>query len=185
MDLEGRFDSIGEISVPHWYSIVVGTPFILFAMFAGRSSDASADRIFPIGDYKLDEPVVGLSGLKEFTPTEYSVMGRRFEGETDYDAPSVMFLGRSWQLQLGTVHGKIYKIAPYLKLREKQDASTVAMECLRYCTVKLGKPAEQRTGFFVWDARDGNAILQTAELADGFGVSIFLTSSSVKNFKRK
>ena len=96
-----------------------------------------------------------------------------------------MFLGRSWQLQLGTVHGKIYKIAPYLLLKDKQDANAAAMESLRYCTAELGKPAEERSGFFVWDASEGNVILQTAESADGFSVSLFLTSRSVKNFKKK
>ena len=82
-----------------------------------------------------------------------------------------MFLGRAWQLQLGTVDGKIYKIAPYLLLKEKQDANAVAMESLRYCISNLGEPVEQRSAFFVWDALDGNVILQTAELADGFSVS--------------
>jgi hypothetical protein len=106
-----------------------------------------------------------------------------FEGETDYDMPPVIFLGRSWQLQLGTVHGKIYKIAPFLLLKDKQDADAAAMESLRYCTDELGKPPEQRSGFFVWHASDGNVVLQTAELADGFYVGLFLTSISVKSFK--
>lgn len=62
--------------------------------------------------------------------------------------PPVMFLGRAWQLQLGTVQGKIYKIAPYLLLKDKQDANAVAMESLQYCTAELGRPAEQRIGLF-------------------------------------
>jgi hypothetical protein len=113
------------------------------------------------------------------------VIGRPFEGETDYDAPPVLFLEHSWQLQLGTVKGKIFKIAPYLQFTDKEAANEVAMKTLTYCTEEFGKPTEQRTGFFVWDAADGNVILQTGEIGDGFFVNLFLTSGLVKSFKRK
>jgi hypothetical protein len=170
---------------PHRYNIAVGTPLILFALLSAFLSDRGSRHIFPIGEYKLDMPVAGFPGLKEFSPTEYSVLGRPFDGETDFDAPPVVFLGRSWQLQLGTVHGKIYKIAPYLLLKDKQDANAAAMESLRHCTAKLGKPSEQRSGFFVWDASDGNVVLQTAEVLDGFSVNMFLTSRSARTFTKK
>jgi len=190
---------IGGIAVmaglmgPHKFNIAVGTPLVLFALFsallsarsAAQNKNISARHIFPIGQYKLDAPVAGLSDLKEFSATEYSVLGRPFEGETDYDTHPVVFLGRSWHLQLGTVHGRIYKIAPYLLLEDKQDADAAAIESLRYCTAELGNPSEQRSGFFVWDTSDGNVVLQIAELADGFSVSLFLTSRSVSAFKKK
>jgi hypothetical protein len=179
----GGIAAMAGILGPHRYNIVVGTPLILFALFPAFLSDKSSRHVFPIAEYKLDAPVAGFPGLKEFSPTEYTVLGSPFEGETDYNAPPVVFLGRHWQLQLGTVHGKIYKIAPYLLLKNKQDANEAAMETLRYCTTELGKPAEQRSGFFVWDASDGNVVLQTAESADGFSVSIFLTSRSVRTLK--
>jgi len=111
-------------------------------------------------------------------------MGRRFVGDRNYNAPAVMFLGRQWKLQLGTVHGKIYKIAPYILVKEKKEANVVAMDTLRFCTEKLGKPSEQKTGLFVWDTTDGNVVLQTAETAEGPAVNLFLTSKSVRKFKR-
>jgi hypothetical protein len=178
---------------PHKFNIAVGMPLIVFAIFslllgsksAAQNGSTSASHIFPVGEYKLDAQVPNLPNLKEFTRAEYSVLGRPFEGETDYDAPPVIFLEYSWQLQLGTVKGKIYKIAPYLRFTDKQDANAVAMTILTYCTGAFGKPTDQRTGFFVWDTIDGNVILQTGEIADEFYVNLFLTSKSVRSFKRK
>ena len=177
---------------PHKYNIAVGAPLVLFGLVSllntkaeGQNTLNSNRQIFSVGEYKLDATVAGFSGLTEFSPKEYAVLGRAFEGETDYDARPVMFLGRSWQLQLATVHGRIYKIAPYVILKDKGEANALAIESLHYCTAQLGKPTEQRTGFFVWDAIDGNVVLQTAEIAEGFSVSIFLTSQSVKTFKKK
>lgn len=177
----------------HRYSVLVGTPLILFALvclgLAGQAASGTEGTpkrsAFPIGPYKLDAPVEGLTGLTEFSAVEYAIIRQQFEGEKNYNGPPVMFLGRQWRLQLGTVHGKIYKIAPYLEFKDKKEANTVAVETLRYLTEKLGKPSDQRTGLFVWDTSDGNVVLQTAEAAGGFAVNLFLTSRLVRNFKRK
>ncbi len=114
---------------------------------------------FPIGKYRLDASIDGLAGLVEFSATEYATIGRQFEGEKNYNAPEVTFLGRPWKLMLGTVQGRIYKIAPYLELRTKQEANPVAMATLQYCIEQLGKPSSQETGLFIWDTTDGNVIL--------------------------
>ncbi len=119
-----------------------------------------------------------LSGLIEFTRDEYAAIGRSFEGQRNYNAPPVTFLGHPWNLMLGTVHGKIYKIAPNLELRSKQEADTIAIHTLRYCTEELGKPSQQKRGFFIWDTSDGNVILQTAEVGDEFAINLFLTSGA-------
>ena len=138
---------------------------------------------FPVGIYKLDAPITGLTGLVEFSPSEYATMGRVFEGERNFNAPRVDFLGKQWKVMLQTVNGQICKIAPFLLLASKQEANPIAMETLNYCTQKLGKPSEQRTGFFVWDTTDGNVILQTDWITDGWSIAFFLTSKSVSNFK--
>jgi hypothetical protein len=140
---------------------------------------------FPIGKYKLDASVDGVAGLVEFSATEYATMGRQFESERDYNGPPVTFLSRQWKLMLGTVQGKIYKIAPYLELKTKQEANPIAMETLRYCMEHLGEPSSQKTGLFIWDTTDGNVIFQTAEAADGLAISLFITSRATRNFKRR
>jgi len=144
---------------------------------------APSHACFPIGKYRIDASVDGLADLVEFSATEYAIMGRRFEGERNYNAPEVIFLGRQWKLLLGTVQGNIYKIAPYLELKTKQEANPIAMVTLRYCTEQLGKPSSQKTGLFIWDTIDGNVILQTADSADGLAINLFITSRAVQNFK--
>ena len=84
---------------------------------------------------------------------------------------------------LGTVHGKVYKIAPYLELENKQEANSIAMETLQHCTEQLGQPffAEDRP--IIWDTNDGNVVLQTAETSEGLAINLFITSRAVRNFK--
>ena len=156
----------------------------LAAMDLAAKTGAPTPRIFAIGIYRLDATVAGLFGLVEFSPSEYATMGRTFEGERNYNTPPVEFLGRRWNVSLQTVNGQISKIAPYLLLRDKQEANLVATEVLNYCIEKLGTPTEQRTGSFIWDTTDGNVILQTGETADGLGICLFLTSRSIRNFRR-
>ena len=138
--------------------------------------------IFQIDRYKLDSPIEGLAELAEFSQSEYETMGRKFHGERNYNGPPVSFLGRPWKLMLGTVNGNIYKIAVYLELDGKQEANPIAIQTLQYCMAQLGKPSKRQTGLFIWDAVDGNVVLQTAELASGLDINLFLTSSAVQNF---
>lgn len=139
---------------------------------------------FGIGAYRLDDSVEGFSDLMEFSPAEYAAMGRQFEGEKNYNAPPTLFLGRSWNVSLQSVNGRICKIAPYLVLPSKDQANPIAMDALRYCNEQLGQPVERKTGLFMWDATNGNVILQTGETSDGLVVGLFLTSRSIRNFVR-
>jgi hypothetical protein len=109
-------------------------------------------------------------------------MRRQFEGEKNYYGPAVDFLERRWNLMLGTVNGNIYKVAPFLEARSKQEANPIAMETLRYCTEMLGEPTSQRTGLFTWYATDGNVILQTTETAEGWAINLFITLDEVLSF---
>jgi hypothetical protein len=67
---------------------------------------------FAVGPYRLDGAIEGLGGLLEFSPSEYAAMGRQFVGEKDYNALPVDFLGRSWDVMVQAVHGRICAIAP-------------------------------------------------------------------------
>jgi hypothetical protein len=139
---------------------------------------------FPIGEYKLDA-IVDVTGLTEFSAVEYAVMGRQFEGEKNYNAPPVTFLNREWKLQLGTVSGKIYKIAPFLEFEDRKNADLAAKDMLSYCTERMGKASKEERGLIFWDNADGNVVLQPIDRAGLLGVSLFITSNSVRNFKRK
>jgi hypothetical protein len=139
---------------------------------------------FPVGIYKLDASTEGLTGFSEFSLAEYAAMGRLFEAEKSYNAPVVNFLGRAWNIRIGTVCGKIYKIAPYLVLASKAEADPIAQAALKHCNEQLGKPVDQKTGLFQWDVGDGNAILLTDENREGFLISLVLTSKAARQFKR-
>jgi hypothetical protein len=114
---------------------------------------------------------------------EYKTMGRQFAGEKRYTCLPVMFLSRKWNLMLGAVHGQLYKIALSIDLRKEWQANAVAEDTLLYCTTALGPPAEEGAGLFAWDARDGNVIMQMAEVGGIYALSLFLTSSCVRSFR--
>ena len=142
-----------------------------------------APQSFAVGPYKLNMPLHSLSGLIEASEWEYASLGRSFADEMIYHAPATEFLSRRWEdVLLGVVDDIVYKIAPSLVAVEKAQANEAAMTVLSHCVEHLGKPVKQKTGMFMWDTSDGNTILQTAELHDGFVVNLFLTSSIVKTF---
>jgi hypothetical protein len=151
----------------------------------GKKAGETNCALFAIGPYRLGIHSQDFEGLREFSQSEYLIIERQFEGEKNYNAPATDFLGFRWQIMLGTVQGEIYKIVSYLDLSSKQEANRIAMETLRYVTSKLGSPSSQSTGLFQWDAVDGNAVLQTAEIEDSWSINLFLTSRSVRNFARK
>jgi hypothetical protein len=140
--------------------------------------------IFAIGRYKLDRSVDGLGGLIEFSPNEYAAIGRQFVSEKDFNALPVDFLGHAWEVMIQAVHGRICAIAPYLLLANSADANRIAMQTFQYCAGQLGKPVEQKAGFFLWRAPDGSVVLTTEETADGFRVGLFLTSDSTRHLQR-
>jgi hypothetical protein len=149
--------------------------------FQGKASPPES---FPIGKYKLDGSVEGLGGLIEFSPSEYAAIGRQFVGEKDYNALPVSFLGRPWEVMVQAVHGRVCAIAPYLLADDKQDAQRIATETFRFCVEQLGKPAQQKPGFFLWNTTDGTVILRTEETDDELRIGLVLTSSCVSNLRR-
>jgi hypothetical protein len=188
--LFGTLATLGAL-VGHLYNFGVAGLLFVHAFLiwkAGRqtsSRDSGTRRAsFPIGPYHLNTSIDGIADLLEFSSAEYSVMGRQFDGERNYNAAPVEFLGKRWNLMLGTVNRKIYKIAPFQEARSKDEANPIAMATLRYCTEILGKPDSQETGLFVWDTSDGNTILQTAETQGGLAINLFITSREVRNFRR-
>jgi hypothetical protein len=135
---------------------------------------------FRVGDYKLDMSVNDFKDLVEFSAQEYSAIPREFKNGKNFNAPSANFLNREWQIQLGTVDNVIYKIAPYLLVKTKNEANPIAMQTLHFCTQELGQPSERKTGLFIWDTLDGNVVFQTGEAIDGWSINLFITSSNIR-----
>lgn len=148
---------------------------------SGRKAHPRAS--FPIGIYRLDSPIGGLTGLTEFTSTEYAQLARRYEGEKNYNAPPVVFLGHTWRAMLQTAYDQICKIALYMEQPGKPEAYAIVSRALQFCTEQLGKPVEQKAGLVVWDTTNGNVVLQTGETDEGLSIGLFLTSRSVRSYK--
>jgi hypothetical protein len=88
------------------------------------------NKLFDFGKYKLDQKITDFTGLKEFSFLKSIMIKRNFKGQKNYDAPSVIFLGRSWELMLGTVHGQIFKIAVTNFPSAQHEARLIATEAL-------------------------------------------------------
>jgi hypothetical protein len=147
-------------------------------------SDIPTRACFPVGEYVLKDPVAKFAMLVEFSPTEYAIMGRHFKDEKNFNAPPTYFLNRTWNIQIQTVNGQVTKIAPHVVLQNEDEATQVATEALEYCTRELGSPVKLKTGFFSWKAADGNVVLQTDNASNGWLVSLFLTSSILREFEK-
>jgi len=148
------------------------------------ASDPTKPSSFAIGPYNLDMPLKDIKGLKEISSDEYDIFQKKFEREKIYKAPSINFLALTWDIMLGVVEGRIYKISSGYTTKDKNQANEAAMKALTYCKSKLGEPSEQQTGLFIWNTKDGNVILQTAATSEGFAVFLFSTSRRVKEFGR-
>jgi hypothetical protein len=138
-----------------------------------------------IGKYKLDMPIEGLTGLTEFSQAEYAVYGRNFDGEKNYNAPTMDLLKRRWKVALGTVGGKVYKIALYFESESKNTVVDVSTEVMQYCQQRLGKPSEQQETVFTWDTSDGNVVVQFGKAGTTYMINLFETSRVVRGFVPK
>jgi hypothetical protein len=168
---------------------------VLYGWAAGRAGDSSQTRArevsrqglpvaIAIGGYRIDTPVSGSHQLVELTVEEYKFFARIFKNEKTYKAPPAEFLGRSWNVMLGTVAGRVWKVAAFVELDNIAEARRLTDDVMRYCISHLGKPTEERPGLITWDTRDGNVILQTASVMGTGAINLFVTSSAASAFER-
>ena len=136
---------------------------------------------FPIGPYRLDMQIAGLTGLREFSKIEYRAVTRQFKGERIYYTPDVEYLGYHWKVMLNAVNGMVYKITAYIETKDEDLADAVAMDTFLYCKNQIGEPNKQRSEMFIWEAADGRIALQTTQIKEGFGITLLLTSKAVRN----
>jgi hypothetical protein len=149
--------------------------------FAPKTNSAS----LPISKYKLDMLVHDLAGLTEFSQTENAVYGRRFDGEANFNAPPLEFLNCRWTCALGTVGGKVYKIALYFESVNKSRAIEVSAEVMQYCQQRLGRPTVSQEALFIWNLHDGNVVLQLGKAEDTYTIGLFSTSRTIEALAAK
>ena len=147
---------------------------------SGKSPTISAS--LPIGKYRLDMSIEGLTGLTEFSQSEYATFGREFEGEKDYNGPALDFLNRRWKVALGTVRGRVFKIALYFDTDSKATAVDTSTDVMQLCQQHFGKAPEQHDTVFIWHASDGNVVVQFGKTMGTYQLNLFETSKTVKTF---
>ncbi len=138
----------------------------------------------PIGEYRLGVLIQGVNGLTEFSRAQYAVIGRMFDGESDYNAPSVEFLKHRWNVSLGTVAGKVYKIGLYFN-PDGKDMVGALEDVRQYCQQHLGKPSEQHDSTFIWDTADGSVMLELVGTEIFHQINLFETSRAMSGFTLK
>lgn len=149
-----------------------------------KFSRYSLPSAFAIGDYRIDTSISVTHKLVELTAEEYEFFTRMFKNEKTYKVPPAVLLGRSWNVMLGTVGGRVWKVAAFVELDNIAEAKRLTDEVMRYCISQLGKPTEEQSGLITWDTRDGNVILQHATVMGTAAINLFVTSRAASSFER-
>jgi hypothetical protein len=134
---------------------------------------------FRLGDYRLDMQLNDINGLKELTSQEYAVFGRDSLQETIYHANPTEFLGRTWEIMVGTIEGKIYQLGASLSFsanKAEKEMSELIRNIYERFEMFLGTPTEETRGNIVWDTETGKVIFQYAVLkeTETFAANIFV-----------
>lgn len=133
----------------------------------------------------LNESDRTLEGLRSIPWIERSFLREIFKREKIYLGPSYQWLNRSWDLRIASVRGTIYKVALEAKATDQQDAVKLSSMVYEIFQNKLGSTSERTDSIFIWDADDGNAILQLANVMGDRRIMVFFTSRIVRSFKLK
>ncbi len=178
----GRRVIIGALFTVILFVLIAQNGFLKSISFA---SDPVKPKSFPIQSYRLDMPIDGVKGLVELSAEEYKIFPKTFRDEKIYKAPNISFLGFSWDMMIGVVAKKIYKMNPGIVTKNEKIANEISIKTLEYCKSKLGNPIDEKIGRVIWDTEDGSVVLQTGETEEGFAIFLFIASREAKTFKIK
>lgn len=125
--------------------------------------------------------IEGLAGLTPLAPQELATLNTtvQFEEEQIWHAPEADFMDLKWDTILGTVRGSIYKIAIQW-VGPRHQTGKAYRETLIYCTKHYGKGKNMT----LWDASDGNVVVDTTNAGPEGILNVFVTSRKVGQFKR-
>ncbi|HXF41914.1 MAG TPA: hypothetical protein VN687_19515 [Blastocatellia bacterium] len=113
---------------------------------------------------------------------ERLTLRRNFRGEQIHLGPAQRWLDHLWDLRLGSVRGTIYKVALEAKAADRDDAVEISTSVYSTLQERLGSPTQQGDGIFLWDAADGNIVLQVANIGGDRRIMVFFTSSIARTF---
>ena len=139
-----------------------------------------------IGPYRLDMKTADASKLVELTPAEKKALNIavEFRNERVYHAPPAQFAGVSWEIVLGAVDGRVYKVSALLVLENREQRDSMWRNLDGLLRTPLGTPATAAATIIAWDTEDGNVVVNRADAGGAYAVVLTLTSRAVSRFVR-
>jgi hypothetical protein len=141
-------------------------------------------RCFTVGQFELDAHVPADVQVNPLTTPELSMLGAQisFVNEVIVWAPTTKFDDLDWKIVLGLVNGVVYKISmQFTGLRSEVGHFNrfFAIRCNR--DFSNGPTVGDAQ---IWDAINGNICTDSHNIGNEGIVTVTLTSSAIKNFKR-
>ena len=116
---------------------------------------------------------------------EQLILGKWFRHERLSLGPTQSWLNRQWELRPGSVKGAIYKVGLETVAGDYEDAVEFSSHVMQLISDNFGEPQERGEGLWMWDADDGNVILQISNVMGERRVMVFLTSRAAEHFRRQ
>ena len=181
--------------IPAMALILVGIAYGSAAAQRGGRAAGTADDGKPkvrrglapaIGPYRLDMKADDAPKLVELTPVEKKALNldAEFRNERIYHAPPAEFAGVSWEIVLGAVDGRIYKVSALLVVEDREQRDRMWRNLDGLLRTPLGPPATVAATIITWDTEDGNVVINRAGAGGAYAVVLTLTSRAVSGFVR-
>jgi len=168
--------------------------------FAYRSASVKRDTVPAQGDqHKVRRghaPAIGVYRLDMQTPDERKLVelsqderdalkaAIQFKGERIYHAPSAEFAGASWDVVLGAVNSRVYKVSAVLSLGTLDQRNAMWQRLDGLLRKSLGTPASVSPIVTAWDTEDGNVVMNVGKAGGAHFIVLTLTSSGAATFER-
>jgi len=162
---------------------------LLLLPFVAYGQHDNVPRRFPapsIGPYHLNMNTAEISKLVELSPAELKGFerGMEFKGERLYHVPPGRFAGSSWDVILGAVDNRVYKISALLVLDYREQQHHVWQNLKTLLDSQFGLPETPVPNVIIWDTLDGNVVMNLGDTDGKYAVVLTTTSSAVRNFVR-
>jgi hypothetical protein len=150
--------------------------------FTRKNARPSID-CFAFPPYTLDHAPPEPQKLRFLSEEELTQLDRGvvFVGEQVSRAPPASFEGLEWSVVLGLVDGIIYKISAQWS-GARAEAGRAHRAVVIRCFKDYGS-SKNISGVELWDARNGNVILQSQNFGSEAILVVTLTSSKVSQFQ--
>jgi hypothetical protein len=133
-----------------------------------------------IGGYSLGQELADDPKLVELGAAEYEVLRRTFEEERIFKAGETSFLGQPANLIVGTIDGKVYKLALQFEPGSPSSGSLLLSELAHFCDGQFGTSSHgPDDATVIWDTAFGNVVLDTRSVLEQHSVTLYLTDAAI------